>query len=469
MTISILNPNFQKETFQKFTAEYSEYLDEVFAEFDESYAKKFFSKEFRTEISKLNQEKHLFHYSPLSFYFAKQIENALFLAHLHSEIDEDPEVEVEVFDFWKDSDFGELFLERNQKDEGQNISKLSLSFKPLLENQILSFYYLHLSQRPEAQPDILDYYIQTSLGDSTDRVYLTDLHYSVTKTALFAEGLLEVNCLTSQRSSLEVQTDGDIKAFIVDKEVKSIQLEDGKELYLNPPAELDERLDQFKSDCIKALQNIKKISPSLYECFFTFTHTIVPVDEKGIVSFSSQNLPGYSSLNIVGRNYIELHDDLLHENGHHYLNSILNTTELIEEDDEQIFYSPWRKSRRPIRGIYHAYFTFYWAFQLFHDLTKALASGVELQGLNKENLSFCATRATEEFLMLNYVHDDLLIARDMGKVTDDGFKFINLVNEMISSQKEGVENFKEYIVAEDLKVIDELKSELKKQKQENPY
>ena len=469
MTTDILSSNFQKETFQNFTSDFSEYLDEVLTELDEDYATEFFSKEFRAEISKLNQEEQIFIYSSLKFYFTKQLENALFLAHLHSEIDENPEVEIEIFDFWKDSDFGELFLEKNQKAEGENISKLSLSFKPLLENQILSFYYLHLSEKSESQPDILDYYIQTQLGDSHDRVYIADSHYSVTKKDLFSKGLLEVNCLTSQRSSLEIQIDGEIKALIVDKNSQKITFDDGKILYLNPPSQLEDKLEDFKSNCAFALSNIKNISPKLYECFFTFTHTIVPVNDQGIVSFSSQDLPGYSSLNIVDRNFIDLHDDLLHENAHHFLNAILNTTELIEEDDEQIFYSPWRKTRRPIRGIYHAYFTFSWAFQLFHDLTKALISEVELQGINRDNLSFCARRTIEEYLMLQYVHEDLQVAKGMKKITNEGQKIVNLVNEMLSSQQENLESFKGYISSEDQKVISNLKEELKKQKSENSY
>jgi len=84
-----------------------------------------------------------------------------------------------------------------------------------------------------------------------------------------------------------------------------------------------------------------------------------------------QSLPGYSSLNMFDRDQIDLMDDLLHENGHHYLNTFLNHQDLINEDDDKIYYSPWRKALRPVRGIYHATFTFFWALELFYQLDGA--------------------------------------------------------------------------------------------------
>ncbi|TNE97958.1 MAG: hypothetical protein EP326_10565 [Deltaproteobacteria bacterium] len=468
MTTSILNPNFQQTTLQNFISDFPEYMDEIFVEFEEDYADKFFSKEFKTEIAKLNQDKSVFQYSPLTFYFAKQMEDALFIAHLHFEAQDDEDAEIEIFDFWKDSDFGEIFLERNQRDGGENILETSLSFRPLLENQVLSFYYLHISSKPELQPDILDYYIQSNLGDSKDRIYLTDSHYSVNQKDLFDGGVLEVNCLTNMRTSLEAQSDNDIKAYVINKEPNSLTV-DGRVLFINSPVELDDKIDAFKTNVERALANIKKASPELFECFFTFTHTLVPVADTGIVSFSSQFLPGYSSLNIVDRDYIELHDDLLHENGHHFLNAILNTTELIEEDDEQIFYSPWRKVRRPIRGIYHAYFTFFWAFQLFYDLTNAINENIELDGISKSDLSRCALRALEEFTMLNYSFEDLKAAKEMGKITDEGFEVISLVEENLNSAAGKVDSFKEFLSVDDKKKLSDLESELKNQLSLNSY
>lgn len=468
MTINILDSNFQQKKIDEFIRDFPNYLDEIFVEFEESYTQKFFSKEFRSEILKLNHEKSLFEYSPLKFNFAKQLEDALFLAHLHFEISNDPDVEVEIFDFWKDSDFGEIFLETNQESSGQNIAKTSLKFKPLLENQILSFYYLHISEKPESQPDLLNYYIQSNLGDTNDRIYITDKHFTVTQKDLFDGGVLEVNCLTNLRTSLEAQSGKDIKAFLVNKEPTLLEAK-GHSVYINCPSNMDEHIDSFKENCLKALFNIQKASPELYECFFKFTNTLVPLDEEGIVSFSSQSLPGYSSLNIVDRDFIELHDDLLHENGHHFLNTVLNVSELIDEDDEQIFYSPWRKSRRPIRGIYHAYFTFYWAFQLFHDLSIALINDVKLDGISPNDLSRCARRAKEEFLMLEYTFQDLMVAKDMGKISDEGFDVISLVDQNLKSLNDSVEKIGKVITSEDQAILNELAQSLDKQKNENPY
>ena len=41
---------------------------------------------------------------------------------------------------------------------------------------------------------------------------------------------------------------------------------------------------------------------------------------------------------------------------------------LIFEDDDNCFYSPWRRAFRPIRGIYHGVITFAFGHYLFFEL-----------------------------------------------------------------------------------------------------
>jgi len=151
-----------------------------------------------------------------------------------------------------------------------------------------------------------------------------------------------------------------------------------------------------------AYTKIKEVSPDLYEALITFTKYIVPSSEEEIVSHSTDELPGFSTINLLHRDEIDLLDDLLHENGHHYLNHFLNHAHLLNEDDEKIFYSPWRESLRAIRGIFHAYLTFYWAFYLFRELVT--------KSDDYRNNSKCHARFLEEYYMLNYSYDDLLIA-----------------------------------------------------------
>ena len=150
----------------------------------------------------------------------------------------------------------------------------------------------------------------------------------------------------------------------------------------------------------------------------------------------------YSVINLFHRDDLDLLDDLIHENGHHYLNLHLNLASLIEEDDQKIFYSPWRESLRPVRGIYHAYCTFAWAFKLYSDLYEQRDQFTEAE---QQKIS---RRMLEEYYMLDYAYFDLLVALDMGKISKEGkvvfedFKkeFIDTRVELISKAQSSLDN-----------------------------
>jgi hypothetical protein len=179
----------------------------------------------------------------------------------------------------------------------------------------------------------------------------------------------------------------------------------------------------------QALERLKNYVPDGYERLRAFTHVIVAEKEKTIVSFSSQNLPGFSHLNLYHRDDLDLMDDLLHENGHHHLNYYLNLEELIEESDERIFYSPWRESLRPLRGIYHGFFTFYWRMDLFAKLLKK--NPPELKKYRKRLEQGFA----EEFLFLNYTWDDLVWAKKEGMISPNVFKIITQLQKELKKFK----------------------------------
>jgi hypothetical protein len=117
-------------------------------------------------------------------------------------------------------------------------------------------------------------------------------------------------------------------------------------------------LEQHTQRIEQAIERIQRYSPSSFERLSVFTQVLIPLKQEELVSYSEQNLPGVSIINLYNRDDLDLMDDLLHENGHHHLNYYLNQEELLIEADEKIFYSPWRESLRPIRGIFHAVFYF---------------------------------------------------------------------------------------------------------------
>ena len=214
-----------------------------------------------------------------------------------------------VFEKWNSSEFAGYFLK--QLNNGNYLGKASLITLCVFDHHLVSFADRHILKIPKTSRR---YQTQTSLG--------------------------------------EIKQSNKIKKLLE----TTLHLE-GKELRL-----MTSSLDEMKNFSHKieiALKIIRKFSPTSWERFVAFTEVIVPIKESELVSYSHQDLPGYSMINLYNRDFVDLMDDLLHENGHHHLNYYLNLGKLIDEPIDNIYYSPWRRTLRPLRGIYHAYFTFF--------------------------------------------------------------------------------------------------------------
>ena len=106
-------------------------------------------------------------------------------------------------------------------------------------------------------------------------------------------------------------------------------------------------------------------------------------------------------------------DDVIHENSHHHLNLLLRKHIMYHGDrNQQIFYSPWRRSLRPLRGILHAAFTFTMGAMLFERLsTWASGRGGSARwkgaGLTLRDLQRARFRCLEEVESVRYSIQDL--------------------------------------------------------------
>jgi HEXXH motif-containing protein len=104
---------------------------------------------------------------------------------------------------------------------------------------------------------------------------------------------------------------------------------------------------------------------------------------------------------------------LIHENSHHHLNLLLRKHVMYHRDhNQQIFYSPWRRSLRPLRGILHAAFTFTLGAMLFERLsTWASGRGGSARwkgaGLTSRDLQRARFRCLEEVESVRYSIQDL--------------------------------------------------------------
>ncbi|NOT23575.1 MAG: hypothetical protein HOP22_12745 [Nitrospiraceae bacterium] len=158
---------------------------------------------------------------------------------------------------------------------------------------------------------------------------------------------------------------------------------------------------------------VREAWPEGQEILSLLTARIVPLKAKGVVSFSYRHRPGLSFINCFDRDDLDLIDDLIHENSHHHLNLLLRKQILFHGDrNQQIFYSPWRRSLRPLRGILHAAFTFTVGALLFERLS-TWASGAggsarwKRAGLTSRDLQRARFRCLEEVESVRYSIQDL--------------------------------------------------------------
>jgi hypothetical protein len=318
----------------------------------------------------LEHQAELKSYDPLKWYFLRQLEQLIFFAQaqlpLHSSEDGFTPREDQVFERWNGSEFADVMMKALAG--GKTLSQANQLALKQFDQHLVILGERHLLKRKKTTAA---YRPQTSLGEG---LLETTLHIEGKELRLFTASLKEMK---KQSQRIEV-----------------------------------------------ALKVIRKHSPGSWERFCHFTDTIIPIRQKELVSYSHQDLPGTSMINLVDRDFVDLMDDLLHENGHHHLNYYLNLGTLIDEPIENIYFSPWRSTLRPLRGIYHAYFTFFWAFQLFFDLAQAREMDSIFYLFSDEEKEKIYWRVVEEFWMLDFTFEDLKRARRRGLIHDAGWVLI---------------------------------------------
>ena len=165
-----------------------------------------------------------------------------------------------------------------------------------------------------------------------------------------------------------------------------------------------------------ALAVIEAAWPEGNQLLRLLSSRIVPLKASGVVSFSYRHRPGLSAINCFDRDRLDLIDDLIHENSHHHLNLLLRKDVLYKNDhNQEIFYSPWRRSLRPLRGILHATFTFTMGAMLFERLSTWAETTVGKKqwaeaGLTSRHLMRARFRCLEEIDSVQYSLQDLALA-----------------------------------------------------------
>ncbi|MES2528287.1 MAG: HEXXH motif-containing putative peptide modification protein [Bdellovibrionota bacterium] len=335
---------------------------------------RFPASELKTWIK--NHESELSTYTNFNWFYLDQLETFFFLKSIDPRsgnqdgLSKDEDL---IFDIWNDSEFADVFLKSLNK--GKSVQEASLASLKPFELHLLTLGKRHV-EKIDAKST--SYRIQSVLGERL--------------------------------------RDGKISPLLG----TTLHL-DGKDLDLLTHSLKEMKLFSQRIDLAHKL--IRRFSPSSWDRFAAFTDKVIPIRNKEFVSYSHQEFPSVSMINLYDRDFVDLMDDLLHENGHHHLNHYLNLEKLIDEPADLIYYSPWRRTARPLRGIFHAYFTFFWAFKLFSDLANNDLANIwyEFTPAEKEKIYW---RAVEEFHMLKYSFEDLKWAKKKKLISDTGWEII---------------------------------------------
>tara|TARA_R110002072_G_scaffold288917_1_gene455362 strand:+ start:33460 stop:34833 length:1374 start_codon:yes stop_codon:yes gene_type:complete len=421
MNLKFLNPDIFKSLKNSVEEEYLDFITQIRLDVKEDAESDLISNDFQVFLKSNIGNKKLSQYSDLNFYWINLIDSLIYLLGLHEEKDDE-----EVFSFWENTEYAEIFL-KLESDLNSTL-KSSSECIPFLESQIMSFFYLQIAQENYLTDLPLNYHVIPELGDCPEKIFIGEKGHSINLTKeIDSFPLIPFLNISFSNNSFEVDQDKEVLRLKYSKDSVNIEGLNIRNTFVENLDEDDFHVKRIK----KAISIIKSTDENLFTHLKTFTHTIIPIDEPGIVSYSMQNLPGYSSINLFERDDVDLIDDLVHENGHHYLNCYLNVEELIIEDDEKIYFSPWRRSLRPIRGIYHATCTFFWAYYLFKKLILN-----SLDKFDSSQIIKIYSRFLEEKIMIEYTFQDLDHAFKEGKVTESGMSFINIIKSEINNESE---------------------------------
>ena len=298
----------------------------------------------------------------------------------------------------------------------------------MLENQIISIYFLHLVNSYSDKTNPLIYIPVQEFGENGLTLYV-GLNNACIEIPLALQSNSVLNITSVESNSIKLLDDQETEHLVNSKSMEKLA---EHFQVLNNDSSLRNRIS-------KTLETYQKHLPFYFDFLKLYTHSFVNICDEDMVSHSTEELPGFTFIHFSNRSDHELIDDLVHENGHHFLNTVMAGDELFEEDSEPIFFSPWRKTLRPIRGIYHAHCTFMWAAYLFHDMLK---NEQFTKDLKPSELTHFQTRLFEELEMLAISKQELQKAFKKKAITTSGNNTIKLFEDELEKRQESLNSLK---------------------------
>lgn len=301
---------------------YFEFISDIREDLSQGFDTPVVSIGFMEKLTEFMKDDALKEYNSYTHYWSQLIEKIVYLIQLHEEIEFKATGELieELTQFWEDSEYSASFEELSQ--EGASLIDASDSLKTLLENQILSFFHLHLASNVYKVEDVLLYSSLAELGDHETRICLglRNKFVSLGETSDIYP-LVGIKGIDPQDNSieLEINTD-DYEAPLEDMEFKK-ECEGIQIFSLN---------ENFYPEVEKALINIKSKSIETHLICVNFLSALVESDSS-VVSF---NLPGHCLVDRQLRGD-KLMIKIVELAAESYFHSITYNNEIFKTDDEE--------------------------------------------------------------------------------------------------------------------------------------
>lgn len=438
----LFSKSHQTKLLKNVEAEYHNFIQDVRDDLKNGFTTDVVDPQFLDQLNDIIHDEIFDQYSPLKFYWMNMLDNLIYIIQLHEEIlnseeynegnDELSPIEEELHHLWQNSDMASTFEEL--LEEGLPVLEASDQLLPLLENQLISFYVIHINQFQQEFDDAIIYQTNPEIGDFDKRIYIGDQHQYIeldSKPESFPS--IPVKAFRPQKNEMTIEIKEEDVAFKI-KELKSILNIENKSMTVVPSCEMSVKKEKHILDMLEnSFKLLKSISTELYDSTLIFTKTIIPTFDEAMLGHSLQSLPGFSTINFASDLKHEILANIVSENANHYLHTHLNQGELVHDNNEEEYFSPWNKSPSSIKEIYHDVFTNYFVFELGIKALKA--NHAKKIKLSKDETLFFQTSMLEKSYQLDFSKSICEKAYKNKRINKAGFEILSQIFKNLESHK----------------------------------
>lgn len=308
--------------------------------FKNEYSSSVLSQEFLSSFKLIIKDRELKKFSPLKSYWLDLIEDLFFIAELQEEAVEvkDEEILAEIIDFWSGNILKDCYLQL--LDEGHTELDASTIVLSILENHIISFFFLHFPKAESAQEIEITtlYHIDENLGDYKEHIYLSDGHYGLD----ILKGpetypIIPISEIDYNNGQVSIEVDTDKSIIPIEKSEHTVY-DNGPKIFLLPTSVSDEdNYHELKSKLLKSFMLIESYSKDSFNLMKSVTSAFLNItlddhdkENSKVLSFSNINLNDTSIENII--------ISIMHNTGEQFFNFKNKSNELNTESDEKEAY-----------------------------------------------------------------------------------------------------------------------------------